>query len=411
MSYLRKRRPGHRVTLMRRKYAFEEEDISALVTGIRTSKTVDQPSGSFFIDTIECDLYKTVVPNDVILIEFDAGDGNGFVPDMLGVVSRASRGLSHQDNGSPVYTCQLSGQDFGKLLSLHDCGADMALVTENDGATLAVRLSEGNYQFTGCANENLKDILDNLFFGQLGWTTNFMTTSFSSNDTWQTKNVSISQKSGSVWSAMKNLANEPWNVLFTQTTKRGKFEVCLKRRPIKVDDTGLLDFDLIDKHEIADSILFREDMGVGDADRINYISFENYVNSFGSQGQALVFMRFNRHDAGSINIHGFCPFRPKTNYVPPLLQEKHQNSGAGPENIIRDRTNAMWNWYRRNHTYESGSIQLAGDPNIKIMSGIVLTERGKQYLVEGVSHNYQISPMGTSFVTSLNLTRGQAHYE
>jgi hypothetical protein len=69
----------------------------------------------------------------------------------------------------------------------------------------------------------------------------------------------------------------------------------------------------------------------------------------------------------------------------------------------------LWNRYRNNHTYESGSVVVHLRPDIRVGNGLLIQQLDgsyKEYFIEQVSHQCVFNPR-PQFFTTLQLTRGQ----
>ncbi len=352
-----------------------------------------------------------VKPNDIILIELDRGDGSGLYPVMIGLVDRVARSRTHTSQGQPVNRISIHGMDMGKMLVRHNIGWDLARLDLNDGDPMARRFQNENinWQMSGTPDQNVKQVIENLFYPQVGsWVRDYIFHALDSSDPWTCLNFTINEANGSAWATMKQVANEPWNMLFADTQEDGKFWVLLRRRPFMVGAKRAKltpDVRLID---VGPEEIIEENLGVGDADLINYASFENYANLFGADNLAYVFYKFAQWDEELVKDYGFRPFRPQTPYLP-FLEDRHAPITPDTQGAIDERTTALWDWHRRAHEYESGSISVHGDPRARIAMGVYMPDTGMEYFIEEVRHQYIWGDRATTFKTTLGLTRGQPH--
>lgn len=438
--------PRHRVRLYRRNNSFFEEDITEAVTSVNTSKKYGFAAGGFSLGAVAetfggQTLDRYISPNDVILIELDGGGGGGFKKVMLGLVDRSAKNRRMDPNGTPERKVRILGKDFGKMLLTHDCGWDIAQLDEYDGSAETIRQLKAKalgsfFQYSGTPYQNLRSILDNLFFGQVGeWVQRWMDADgivgpildnllfgqfgewvqrwmgadgIGEYDDWVTWSKTIMERSGTIWQVMKSFADEPWNVLSTDTTDEGRFRIYLRRYPFH-EETGKLTLETL--HQVKDFDITHESIGRSDADLKNFASFEAYAPAFGQEGFAYMMAKTIEKDKDLVEDYGFRPFRPATEYVPPYKKDREQNVTESPDTIaaIRRRTKALFNWHRRAHEYFNGNLIIHGRPEIRAGEGLLRPEEGMEFFIEDVFHQYAIHRKGRSYGTVLHVTRGQDH--
>lgn len=400
-------KPDHRVTLRRAATGYSVEDISDDVVMISITKQYGQAAGGYQIMTtfnrrIMAKRYDEVIkPNDIIHIELDAGDGRGLTSRMFGLVSRVARRVTVNPDQSVTRRVSISGMDFGKMLIRHNCAADIEPGPGQVGPASIVRLATGMI-FSGTASEITESIFQTFMINQVPWVESHMVFSAQNQDRWRTFDLTILHETGSVWAAMKRGADEPYNVLTTETHE-GKLHIILEPYPFH-PETGRITRKTL--HEIKNEHIRDEDLGIDDNDRINYLWFKCDMVTIYNQGANFP-LRYTGgipFDLESIRRDGFQPFYPETNFVPPAYQPQ-DDASPNIQKLVQDRQAIFWNWYRRNHQYETGSLQIKGNPHIKAGDGI-LTEDGMEYFVEGYTENYR---WGEGYTTALHLTRGQKH--
>lgn len=412
------KRPDHKVIVMRRNNNFAAEDITNDVTIVTTSKKLGNAAGSFSVEMVpfnywrKFDYAKNLKLHDVILISLDGGKGKGFSKVMICLVGRIAETRKHDLEGRPETRIKLSGLDMGKMLVKHDCGWDIARLDIEDGDAEAIRQMKAErrgsfFQYSGTPAENVKNIMDNLFFPEVGsWVADYIDYSgVVADDVWETFNKTLMEKTGAIWAALKSVANEPWNILYTDTNDRGKFVVHLKQYPFNVED-GSLEVDTV--HKIDLNQIFSSDLGVSDSDHTNYVSFENIVNIFGAGEYPITFAKFAKWDEDLVSTFGFRPFKPSTIYAP-YLEEKGQDASTKKSDFppsVEERTNAVWNWHKDVHNYENGYITIEGTPEIRIADGLLITEKKLEYFIEAVQHTYTWGEKVSTYRTTLGLTRG-----
>lgn len=400
----------HRVRIYRAANGYAEEDISPDVVSIYTSKTYGHAAGGFTIFTTFNQRYQDkrydelLKPDDVIFIELDGGEGNGLESVMIGLVTRASRTMRYDQEGKPVYRCKISGMDFGKLLIKHNCIADTEPLIGQIGSRDIVRVAKG-VQFSGTPGEIVKSAFEKLFLDQVPWASQYFQWSPAANqDNWETFDYPILESTGSIWTAMKSMANEPYNCLNTETYGK-KLHIVLEPYPFHAETGKLTRANFI---SIPDSHIEFEDLGISDDERVNYLYFRaDAVVLFGndSEGSPLQYELLINYDKNSVLVHGFRPHYPKSNFGPPGYKRE---TNAKPDQLTAAHNRALefWNRFKNNHALESGAIGVKGNPSIKCGGGIVTEGNNMEYLAETVAHNYE---WGVKYGTTLQVTRGQGH--
>jgi hypothetical protein len=406
--------PDHRVTIRRAATQYQLEDISGDVITIDIDKGYGMSAGGFAISTtfkrsIEGQRYDQVlVPGDVVHIELDRGDGKGLRSRMVGQVVRCARKTIVNPDQSVSRRITITGMDFGRLLDRHNCVADITPGPGQIGPEAIVRLAKGLI-FSGTPHEICSSIFDKLMIGQVPWIKPYVAfinpgiRAKAPLDEWETFDFTILESTGSVWAAMKRAANEPYNVLTTETIN-GVLHIILERYPFHPKN-GKLTRETF--HEIADEEIQSEDLGVDDNDRVNYVWLKADMVTLYNQGQnfPLQFSSAMHFDQASISRFGFHPFYPQTNFVPP----SYLPGDDAPPNIqklVSGRSEEFWNRNRWNHLHETGTLAVAGNPDIKAGDGIVVKGTGMEYFVEKYTEHYA---WGETYTTTLQLTRGQEH--
>ena len=416
--------PNHRVTIYREANKFKREDISLDVTAISTQKRYGGPMGMFTVVTT-FNRFKTLrydqllKPDDIILIELDKGNGSGMQKKMLGLVSASERVFTVNEDGNPSRSIHISGSDFGKILTQHHCKQYTAPKADNIGSENT--LTQVQYGASlipgGTPAAIIKTILNVELFKFLEWTAQYILTDLVA-DTgpsppWKLPNPTFSYQD-TIWSILHHFADEPYNKLHGDTGPDGKFHIVLEKCPFD-NVTGKIERKNL--HSITPSDIVSEQMGVNDHDRINYVWFMTQCGTYGeANGTPLLYIGGDavQFDDPSIKRHGFRTWFPESNFVPfsgnlptpPQLMDKGQT--ADVRHPVKERTLAFWNWYRRNHTYESGTMTIHGDPGIRAGDGVLRQDNGFEYFVEAVAEKYTIAQK-VSYQATLHLTRGQKH--
>lgn len=432
-------RPDHKVIIRRAASGYVDDDhsdISGDVVSITTNKAYARAAGGFQITTtfatgkdgLRHD--ERLQTDDIVLISLDAGDDNGMQSVMVGLIDRVGRVRQYGENGVPQYRCRISGTDFGKLLTKHNCILDFQPLRDSktgkveggEGDMSIARINRG-LGFSGTPQKLITDVFKVLFTDQLPLAADYCGLWFPDEtpDDWQTYNFPITESTGAVWNAMKSLANEPFNALSTETYD-GRLYVILEKFPF--DDTSgylTLENESVMKptpggktrgrmRKIVDALVINEDLGIADNERINYVYLHAPAFILAGQGIGPEISYIHgiwNDDVEIIKKHGFMPWDVNiANFCPPIDAGVGAPLPGGAFNPIRSRAEILWNRVKNNHLLESGNITVHGAPLFKVGDG-VLMKNGNEYFVEQVTHTYNYSNAGTSYTTSLGLTRGQ----
>lgn len=437
--------PDLRIILRRAENGYADEDISGDVVMVSTTKAYGRAAGGFnimttFAPNLQGQRYdQGIRPDDVILISLDAGDGKGLHPVMVGLVDRVARVVSYDSFGKPNRRIKISGSDFGKLLVKHDCILDMQPLKNTEtgaiiggiGDQYAFRIQAGMV-FAGTPREIVTGMFNVLFQQQLTLANYYVDKWFpdteANEDTWKMKLESIVTTSGTVWQAMKGSANEPFNCLTTETYGE-KLYVILEKYPFD-KTTGKLTMAMAGDSNpsppgigtpnrgviwpVDDRLVFSEDLGVSDVERINYLYLSSpFFMLFGAGDGSTPPIQWGagirNAPTSEIAEHGFMRWEPKTEFSPAQNEDTLQDLPHDAFGPIVTRTNELWTRVKDNHRLESGTITMHGAPWFKAGDGMLRQSENMEYFVEQVSHNFTIGERSSSFTTTLGLTRGQTH--
>lgn len=401
-------------------------DISADVINLTTNKAYGRAAGTFQLiltyrewpgeGGYNVTYSDVILPDCILTIELDPGDGSGLQPVMLGLVDRTSRTFNAA-GGAPQRNVKVCGQDAGKLLLKSDMGWDVAGVqvqikgqgetagTESVVASYMKRLALQSNTASGMCMELL-----NMFRATIVDASPTFLWADKTDDDWWVWDADMQYISNtSVWDAMKGKEHAPWNTLTTETISISSFEVRLERTPINGE--GRLTTETT--HEITDDHIIQEDLGYSDGERINLLCYWPTLYKYSTNDVIDVVLadtNLTNFDEESIKQHGYCRHIIYDNFLPVGGKTAYDViKNQEPFLDAADRALVFWEWYRRNHEYKSGNVALHGRPDIRCGHGLVVKQAGgakMEYLIEQVSHQYATWPV-PSFVTSLQVTRGQ----
>jgi hypothetical protein len=397
-------------------------ELSSALTGdivsITTNKGYERSFGTWQLQAtfrqINGKTYDQLIGiNDVVLIEMDAGDGAGLVPVMLGLVDRTARTIAIAPDGTPHRLVRISGRDMGKLFTMQ-IGWDVSGARINTQHAFGVDDIQSSYirryALSSGAPRELTQQLYSIWSSQIEGNyysqyvdDNWVTT----DDDWKTFDPTlVGVRDTTFWDACMRVSNSPWNALFCETDLKGKFHLGLFPRPFR--DDGKLDLNSF--HEIDDRDIVIEDLGESDLERVNLLCLwpPNYRTLTNSQIDiALADKKLTNIDMDSVKANGVFPFVIQPTFVPKNFYLSDQSMLDDSDDAIK-RSAIFWNWYRLNHTYESGSCQIHLRPEIRAGDGLLRTDSNMEYHIQQVTNTYIVFPQ-LQFVTTLALVRGQSH--
>lgn len=410
--------PRHRITIksmqtgeVKTDSTGKKVDISDDVLSIVTNKANGRAFGAWqIITTFRQPLDALISSNDVILIELDAGDGSGMQAVMLGLVDRVARFQTGTNNGQPHRQYKISGRDMGKLLADIDLGWDISGLKARMNFNSMADASVNRIILQSGTAAQLIQRLFEVFQTQTkgAYYPRYITADWiDTDDTWILYDPYLAViRDTPAWDAMKRVANEPWNRLFTETDAAGRFHLGLERQPIT--DKGKLNprqFFTIDALDIV-----AEDLGKSDDVRVNLLAHWPVSYKTVANRQLDIILSntgLTKFSEASAVANGIHPHVIETQFVPKNFYLDNDPVGQGSDEAIA-RTEIYWNWYRQNHEYESGSITVHGWPEVRNGNGLLNEATNMEYLIEQVQHSYSVWPQPV-FTTTLHLTRGQQH--
>ena len=420
MSYATTYSPRVRVLIKDLETAQVLYDISDDLTSISTNKAYGRCSGTWQLMLAYREY--SLVPSQMVTIEKDAGDGAGYLPVMCGMVDRVSR--VKQGGPVPQRAVKVSGRDMGKLLETHDVAFDIIaynrqIATQEPGKVQSVTAMSRTFnpQITmGTPAEIINSAFEICLHDMLKTTKRIAFVS-DCNDSSKIHQPQLATTQGtSFWQFIKGVEHHPFNVLTTDTTLGdvNAFKVVLEKFPFN-GETGRLERPVDQWHTIGETEIITEDLGAGDQERINFTSYQPLIFPQAKIMEYDVMMAhpdLSRLDDGSVRQYGLSVQVFRDPFTPPELEGIHdadQGRKLAALNTAKGMASTLWNWYRNNHTYESGTVTVHLRPDIRVGSGLLIRQPDgtyKEYLIEQVAHQCIFHPQ-PSFQTTLHLTRGQ----
>jgi len=432
-QYFQTYSPRVRVTVKDLETADVLYDLSDDLTSLSTNKAYGRCSGTWqLMLTWTSKMWKTsngqdlywqneLEPNMMVAIEIDAGNGAGYFPVMCGLIDRVS--AVRQGGPVPQRAVKVSGRDMGKLLETHDVAFDIIrynlTLTSQDGEVLNTQALSRIWD-PGMSMGAPGYLIGRAFETVLSDITSFQKFLFTdyTADIWQQTQTSFMTAQGiPFWQFIKQMEHHPYSILTTDTNSKNVdyFEVVLEKMPYS-NETGKVERDADRWHTIGDTEIVTEDLGVTDQERINLLSYQPNIYSLAkifTYDVMMVHPDLTEISRNDIAINGLCPKVLKDVYIPPEMEDTQDADTSRTNAAIvtaKGMKEVLWNWYKDNHTYESGSVSIHLRPDIRVGNGL-LVEQGstgeyKEYMIEQVSHQCVFNPQ-PQFLTSLHLTRGQ----
>lgn len=438
----------------------EDGNISDDLISLATNKAYGRAAGTFQMMLVYRQMpgagtyAEAIFPDDLLLIEMDAGAGKGWEVVMLGLVDRTSRTFT-SEGGIPQRRVKVSGQDLGKLLQKCDIGWDVSgaqAQQTSQPASNTIKMLENNipvpdttlpwmetpYQpqgETGAAKiatsymrrtilttgtaESLCRQLFQLFQKTTdGIPSALLTFRSTTTDDWMIWNPATQFiRETNAWDAMKRHDHQPWNMLTTETLDDKTFEVLLEKMPHNQE--GKLELADNRMHAISATDIIAEDVGCSDSERINLLCYWPTLYRYSVSDLIDIVLAdpdLTKFSQDSIAAHGYCPHTIKDDFVPPsvnVCMEDRYSPQLYPlmGQNAKNRATTYWNWYSNNHNLAGGTVTLHLSPHIKAGHGLLVAQPdGKEqveYLIEQVAHQCQFHP--PLFTTTVHVTRGQIH--
>lgn len=366
-----------------------------------------------------------LAPNMMVTIEMDAGNGFGYFPVMCGLIDRISkvRGGGH----IPQRSVKVSGRDMGKLLETHDVGLDIiaynqALAAQDEtkkNSTLSMARQFDPGFSMGTPGQFMRKAFDTVLDNMLASTKRLKFTDYT-NDKWQMSQPTFMTSQGmSFWNFIKQMEHAPYSILTTDTNTvtPNFFHVHLEKYPYN-NETGHIERDEKQWHTIGDAEIISDDLGVCDQERINMVSFQPAIylqTRIMSEDVMMAHKDLTKWEPDLVDIkkNGLAPKQFVDKFTPPDMYSPMDADDYRKDAAIKTASamaTMLWNWYKKNHTYESGSATVHLRPDVRVGSGLLIKQGSKdeykEYFIEQVSHQCTFHPT-PQFTTSLHLTRGQ----
>lgn len=451
-------------------------DITPAVTRVRTCKGIGSPCGSWEIgvsfaglDEItggalsdKRSLSTLVVPGNFVSIAFDAGiPGSRMTTVMQGPVVRRPRRERLGERG-PQRDLTMRGEDWGGLLVHHQIPAHQFTASLQGAGELSFREDMGAF-LQGTVGDVCKKAFDAIFVKRVGpLQLMFQKDRTGGGDglylididkglfqpeAGNTIQGSIWHRQGSLWTALKGLADEPWNELYADydpayvrqgegdgleriepgtgaATPEPHFAIRLRRRPFDKERWAVLP-----EHIIPDAELLHQDDDLSDCERVNWVLVElSQIHANTEHDVNLMSYMIRRFDKVDAEISGARLLRLATPYCDlpggrsgeSLARDPDEqiefNAGRGRLwDLADDRATRAWNMFAINHRLAAASWVVPLRPELRIghrasnqaapSAWFVKEETERRtYYIEQVVHDWVRGAERAT--THLGLTRG-----
>lgn len=409
---------------------------------VRTSKSVNQAAGGFvvvFADKIAPEIadtaYGLIEPMDMIEIRASRQPylfrGSKMPLIMRGFVSSITRSESVADDGRPIRSVIVNGQDSGKLWMINNILFEIALTTDSPYlSTFRLQAATGIDVFTLAVNDFMQQIVDKVMnpkIDQLNAFAHSQVKPFSFIGSVK-KGLVLPQLIESmdlipIWALAESFADKPWNELFIRDHEDGPVLIF---RPVPYKNISDQSFILADDGaedpgtvEVSDDDVVSLEVARSDMRVANFfwtppgqsqLDTNGEVTAAALQnGYPLDFNYGNNHPA----IFGVRRMQVETRLQPEevtdsvnLLPRGDRQSAVG--NVIgwaQHRSQQMALLNRDNSAFEEGSAVVKGSENFIIGQYFRLLRgsmRSEYYITDVMQ---SMAPLST-WSTSLQLIRG-----
>ena len=421
-------------------------------SGILTTKSVREPAGGFTLALADKpyaagggfeSLYGLIEPMDFVEIRFrhgaDLSTGAGEPPVIMrGFVSDIDRGEAIGQDGRPVRTVTISGQDYGKLWQILQIRYLPGYVIGQETLSsfrLFERFGAGfqtGQPVADFVREFIAKVLNPYIQGLMPAGTSLPTSILTDTVTVQrgtTSLTGIQNQEGSFHSILAAFCDVGiWNELYLEDREDGVHCVF---RPVPYKDVSgnLIDSDAEDlepidvpDRDVASLRVRRSDSNIANYYWVRGPRFD--LNTEIYRKQALVVagdptVDLSQYANSAEALYGIRLMDVETQtggdetvaFGPGQTEQQCAARDTGVANWLNDRRRLLSEFNRDNVLFESGTIQVSGNENIRAGSYVRL-HRGSFtaiYYVTKVDHQY--TPFSGNFVSTLSVERGTGFIE
>ena len=380
--------------------------IDADVLSVSTNNDMGTDAGTFQIElSMKQRWDKKLASNDLVQIRMHRyadkdGKNKNYGTVFIGLIDDVRKSTNLQ-SGTPIRSVTVTGRSFAKALINFEIGVIQEVaVTE---ASLGWFM--GRVTFAGESPSSItSQVFEKLVFEYMNYTfknkmsfqkyVRLYLTSRDSEKLFDDK--SFVNYQGSINAFLKEIANEPFNQMFWETTDDGYATFVLRPTPFNEADWNNLV-----THKIDDSHVVNDSTGRSD--------LETYA--FFSVGMTNYFSSFDVNKTTGVLPYWYEPYHKKFG-----LRRLHRLTGyagfaGSAEDLdteaLKKYQEDLFNWNILNPTFYNGQITVRGDHRYKIGDRLLY-----ESTEDGTTYEYFIESVGQEFVnfshwiTKLGVTRG-----
>jgi len=441
----------------------KQETIRDAVIECNLSKNISNFRGTFdLLFKPTKNWKKKIRPGDWLVIYLGI-DGEE-TPRMLGNVDRVSRIVNVNEKGIKTILYKISGSNFGKVFDKYNVFWNPYL---KNAQIEKVIINSDSIQFIGSPDEVVKDLI-NIFLGygrkrsgnqeykelNQWFIPNELAElfpAFAAPTTFSDKNPylgsrffdilnidirkvegkkywnNIGSMQGTLAELIKRSSNDMINEVFLEleydkTEKKYRPTIKMRMIPFAKESYNFgasiiyseaTVFMELDEIKVPITQVLNEDLGENDHTRFNLFFLGSQVPF--TTGKAImaptsegVNPKYPRPLKDSMKRNGLIAKWETTDF-------NYLTSNPVGDNLslLKDWNNLLFHWYKEDFKYETGSMTVVGNPDIKlgkrlVIEDTVLGDGNRHYYIEGYTDNWSFP---NRWVTSLQLTRGQGDNE
>jgi LysM repeat protein len=437
------------------------------LVSVNTQKTLSSPAGYFTISLTGTEWSAYLTPNDVVVIEMGYVGEASLRTVMVGLIDKINRKRMMGADGKPNISMTVTGRDFGKLFVkdtikfypeisgkdssdffLTDVGwinlmkvfnADSmmkgspAVIIDNIMRYIFPKLNDSKWALWDKKGKKKQMVSpQQIVRYQLGKLSFFMPFIFTAD-----------QFEGALWNLLDRASVKPFSELFIDVREpreawnsssmyravphdveessgieKGKLpkgkgfypspactfgedgsKVVLVLRQTPFDDNLK---NRLMHHYVQQEDVIGEDLTKSDDEHYNLFWAGTTVNPLGIDLKRVSPPLLNENDA---KRYGLSPLEVEIQGLAVDDYKDPNQAVKALDGLTKDHTARLKAWFEKNHEYYNGSLEIRGNPRIKVGHLIRYPYEAfnMNFYVEGVSQSYQVFG---DFTTSLTVTRG-----
>ena len=450
-----------------------KQDISETITSWNYTKSIDNAAGAFEISLKpNADPTGAIRSGDWIQINYKKDQHEKFAR-CIGMIDRVSKSIQTLQDGRRNVKYKISGRDIGKVFSDMTVFLDKYTVSKSSllsvGDAWRKLLSAKARNFSGSPDEVVKGLINQFLGNATGnWPTtlkqfyvpNELVSSVGKSPTERKaakalnmafaglgdlfspskksilsllslegiqQNISggafkldtvmqLIQSQANFWQILKSCQNPLMNEMFLELNKDGVPTFYFRVIPF-IDDANKKYLSTWKKWKqkretlpgvgIIDGQIINMDLGQSDHERYNYFFLQ--VNS-GNENSSLFIPMDTHINETSIRRYGVKPHIKSADYAYLANFKSTGKEGKDFYDVVKEWNDFLYAIYNNNPYYESGTVIIKGNPEIRVGSNLVIEYDKKNkysYYIEGYTDTWEIGEQGAPhYVTTVTVTRG-----